>query len=420
MTASSAHQRQEPQARHPVFVHIGEAKTGTTYLQNLLDTNRDALRADGLLYPKCGGSGHVLATLDLRHTTFKGTPNPNIPGSWQRLVAEIRAWDGPALISCELLAPAAPAHVRRLITSFDFADVHIVFTVRDMARQLPAAWQERVKNRGQDTFAGWLAAIHDPSGPPTSPGRLFWGLHDVGKILAKWSEGVPAERVHVITVPPAGGDPTLLWKRFAQVLGVEPERYRQPDKSVNSSLGAAEVSVVRRVNVALGGDEFPWVHYDRLMKWYLSPQLAKRRGEPIDLPPTEYEWAVAKSQQAAKAIADAGYDVVGDLDELIPARRPSGMDPDNVPGDLQADAGIAGITSLIHLLAEGAGGTHQVPVLQARLAAAEGKLREHQDLPPWERVKRCLVELSGQVRWLGVVRRGYDRVRRKANGPEAS
>ncbi|HZC70258.1 MAG TPA: hypothetical protein VE442_06170 [Jatrophihabitans sp.] len=420
MTALAA---QSAHARRPVFVHIGEAKTGTTYLQTLFDRNRDTMRADGLLYPECGGSGHVLPTLDLRRTTFKSTPNPNIPGSWKRLVGEIRAWDGPALISCELLAPAARQPIKRLMTSLDFADVHIVLTVRDLARQLPAAWQERVKNRGQDSFAEWLAAVHDPRGAPTSAGRLFWGLHDIEAILAKWSVALPPERVHVITVPPSGGDPSLLWKRFAQVLGLDPDHYTQPERSVNSSLGAAEVNIVRQVNIAIGGDDFPWPHYDRLMKWYLSPELAKRRGIPLDLPVAEYDWAVAKSQQFAKAIADAGYDVVGDLAELTPTSRPSGMDPDAVPAEMRAEVGVAGVAALINHLAEGAGGTHEVPVLRAQLAEAEGKLREHRDMPPSVRIRRCLIELSEQVRWLGVAYRGYKRLRRrraKGSGPHGA
>jgi hypothetical protein len=393
-------------------VHIGEAKTGTTFLQNLLDENRDALRADGLLYPPCGGSGHVLETFDLRRITFKGNPDPAIAGSWARMVAEVREWGGPALISSELLAPAARTHIRRLRKSLDFADVHIVFTVRDLARQLPAAWQERIKNRGQETFAEWRSYIHDPTAAPTNAGRHFWNLHDVEGILARWSEELPPDRTHVVTVPPSGGDPALLWSRFAQVIGVEPDRYPPPERSVNSSLGAAEVSVVRQVNVAIGGDDFPWAPYDRYMKWYFSPQLATRRGVPIELPESEYEWAVSTSQRFAKSIAEAGYDVVGDLEELTPTRRPSGMDPDDVPADLLADAGIAGIASLVRLLADGAG-ADEVPALRARAEAAEQKLHEHAELPAAERIKRCLVELSGQVRWLGALLGWYRRLRRR-------
>lgn len=411
MTAS-APTRRDPQARPPVFVHIGEAKTGTTYLQNLLNDNRDALRAAGLFYPPCGGSGHVLETFDLRGVTFKGSPDPNIPGSWKRMVAAIRDWGGPALISSELLAPAAPRHIRRLRASLDFADVHIVFTVRDFARQLPAAWQERIKNRGQETFAEWLALIHEERTHENHAGRHFWNLHDVPGILARWTEGAPPDRTHVVTVPPSGGDPDVLWTRVAQVLGIDPSHCRQPERGVNSSLGAAEVSLVRRVNAALGGDDFPWPPYDRYMKWYFSPELATRRGASIDLPEPDYEWAVATSQQNAKAIADAGYDVVGDLGELTPSRRPTGMNPDEAPAEMVAEAGVAGIASLVRLLADGAG-AGDVPALRARAEAAETKLREHAELPPIERIKRCVVELSDQVRWLGAALGWYRRLRRR-------
>jgi hypothetical protein len=410
--------------RPSVYVHIGEAKTGTTHLQNLLYDNREALRADGLLYSAAGGSGHVLETLDLRGITFKNTPDPEIAGTWRRLVRQIREWGGPALISSELLAPAARQHINRLQSSLDFADVHIVFTVRDMARQLPAAWQERIKNRGQETFAEWLRCIHDPDPQPNTAGKHFRNLHDVTGILARWSEDLPPNRVHVVTVPPSGGDPRLLWTRFAEVIGVDPKRYEEPDRGVNRSLGAAEVSVVRQVNVALGGDEFPWPPYDRFMKWYLSPKLAERQGLPIELPESEFEWAVATSQRIAKDIAEAGYDVVGDLGELIPAGRPSGMDPDQVPAELLADAGVAGTAALVQRLADGESelldvrrqveaAESELLALRSRVELAERTVQDHADLPPGERIKRCVVELSGQVRWLGAALRWYRRIRRR-------
>jgi hypothetical protein len=411
MTATAQHRRQPP-GRPTIFEHIGEAKTGTTYLQNLLDENRDALLEAGLFYPPCGGSGHVLETFDLRRITFKGSPDPNIAGSWSRMVAAIREWGGAALISSELLAPASRTHIKRLRKSLGFADVHVVFTVRDLARQLPAAWQERIKNRGQETFGEWLNLIHEPRTVSNHAGRHFWNLHDVPEILARWSEGSPPDTTHVVTVPPSGGDPDLLWTRFAQVLGIDPAVCRQPGSSVNSSLGAAEASLVRQVNVALGGDDFPWPPYDRYMKWHLSPFLASRRGTPIDLPERNYEWATSTSQQTAKAIADAGYDVVGELEELTPSRRPTGMNPDEAPPELVADAGVAGIAALVELLATGAG-ADEVPALRERAETAERQVREHEELPPLERIKRCVVELSAQVRWLGALLGGYRRLRRR-------
>jgi hypothetical protein len=329
-------------------------------------------------------------------------------------VDEIRAWNGPALISCEVLAPATPADIKRLTHSLDFADVHVILTVRDMARQLPAAWQERVKNRGLLPFATWLEAVHEPHPEPRTPGAIFWDLHDIEGILARWSAGLPPSRVHVVTVPPAGGDASLLWKRFAQVIGVDPVGCRQPDRSVNTSLGAAEVSVVRQVNVALGGNAFSWPHYDRLMKWTVSPELAKRRGVPIELPEAEYDWAVAHAQRVAKTIADAGYDVVGDLNDLTPSSRPTGMNPDQVPGEQEAEAAVAGIAGLVRALASGGGGD-ELHELRAKVVDLEAVVTEHRDLTPGARIRRCFIELAGQLRWLGGLYRVYRRARGRAS-----
>ena len=38
-----------------------------------------------------------------------------------------------------------------------FAEVHVVCTARDLARQIPAVWQEDVKNRHVVTFADFVA-----------------------------------------------------------------------------------------------------------------------------------------------------------------------------------------------------------------------------------------------------------------------
>lgn len=393
--------------RPPVYLHIGAAKTGTTYLQTLFATNRQALRDAGVFYPPGGASGQVLEALDVRRARFKGEANPRLTGAWRRLVVAIRDWQGPALVSSELLAPARPPHIERIVDSLGFADVHIVLTLRDLARQLPAAWQEWIKNRGVESYGEWLQLVRDKV--PDSAGAHFWALHDIERILEKFLARVPPERFHVVTVPGAGGDRSLLWTRFAGVIGVDPERFQPPGETVNTSLAAAEARVVRDVNIALGGEAFLWPQYDRWVKWFFAPELATRRGAPIELPVEYYDWAVERSRAIAKAIADAGVDVVGDLAELEPGPRVTGVDPDSAPADLRADAGVAGIAALVRRLADEAG---EADRLRAELRTARARLREHADLPPVERTKRYLIELSDQVAPLGAARRGYGKVRR--------
>lgn len=392
-----------------VYLHVGGHKTGTTFLQNVLWRNRAALRRDGFLYPGTRRAAHVWACHDLRSAGFKAYRSPQVAGAWDRLVDEIRGWDGPAIIDQEMFSLANSKHIARAMADLCFAEVHVVFTARDLARQLPAVWQEWIKNRETLSFADFLAAVRHES----AEAQRLRALHDVPAILAKWSAQLPPSQVHLITVPPPGADPHLLWQRFARVLQLDPDRYSVDIPGTNSSLGAAEAAVVRRVNAVLPNVDQP--RYDRMVKFRLAPELSRRRGMKIELPEDAFAWAVQESKAAVQALAAADYDVVGDLDELIPAVRPTGANPDRAPADQQADAAIAGIAALV-TMPEPAGDAElelELRRTRERLERAESKLAEHAELPPGERVKRTGVELAGQVGWLGRFYRGYRRLRRR-------
>lgn len=332
--------------RATVYFHIGAPKTGTTYLQGILDENRSALRRAGLLYPG-NQQAHFWASQDLRDTKFHRHMDAHVPGSWDRLVKEISRWPGRALIDHESFAAATRAAIDQALTDLAFADVHLVFTARDLARQLPAAWQERIKNGSTGGYHDFLACVR--AEPDDRPGwaRRFWAMQGAPTVLARWARGLPAERVHVVTVPPAGSDPGLLWRRFAGLLGLQPEAYDRAPREANSSLGAAEAAVLRRLNAAIADADVPWPAYASVFKQRLAPALADRGGAGIALPEEYFDWAVDWSRQAVDQLREAGYDVVGDLAELIPAVRPAGLDPDAAPSDAQADAAVAGMVSLV-------------------------------------------------------------------------
>ncbi|MBO0815873.1 MAG: hypothetical protein J2P30_12135 [Actinobacteria bacterium] len=328
--------------RPVVFFHIGGHKTGTTSLQKVLRHNRAQLRRDGVLYPGRDEASHIWANFDLRGTSYQDYRAPQVEGAWGRLVREIRRWHGPAIISQEMFSLAGPAHIRRALRDLEFADVHVVFTARDMARQLPSVWQEWVKNRSTITFAEFLAAVREP----TDEARRFMNLHDVPAILERWSNEVTADRVHLITVPPPGSHPRLLWERFAGVLGLEPDHYNLDVPGTNPSLGAADAALLRRINVALAED-LSWPDYNRLVKFGLAPAMATRRDVRIALPDDAFKWAVEWAGQAVEKLSGAGYQLVGDLDDLIPELAPAGEDPDYVDAETQASAAIAAVTLLL-------------------------------------------------------------------------
>lgn len=388
-----------------VFFHIGAPKTGTTFIQDVLVRNKNALRANGLLYPGRNGM-HVMAALDLRNIVFKGHRYAEADRAWPRMVNTIKPWGGDAIIDQELFAGASEKQVARALRNLDFAEVHILLTVRDMARQLPAAWQEWIRNSETESFAEWLRAVHPADDAESDARWLFWRLHDIPEILRRWTRDVPPDRVHVITVPPAGSDPGTLWNRFAGVLGIDPDAYDTHSERQRASLAAAEAETLRALNIALRDEDVAWPTYDRIVKRYLAFELGERRGDPIALPKDHYEWAVEWSRDASAFIAERGYHVVGDLDDLIPTAPRPGVDPAEVSDKALADAAVAGMVALVKRVE-----TATQPKTGAA-SEAERALRAHQELPPAERIKKCIVELSDQVGWLGGIRRGYQRIRR--------
>ena len=337
------------QKRPSVFIHIGAPKTGTTYLQAILFKNREALRGDGVLYPGDAIRSHFWASLDLRDASFMAHVDPNVPGAWRRLVAEARAWPRTSVIDHETFAEARQAHIDQALADLDFADVHVIWTARDIVRQLPAAWQESIKNRETASFAEYLEAVRAGL-TGEQPRRVFWPVQAAPRILARWSRRLPPERVHVVTVPPSGADPTLLWRRFAAVLGIDPTAYDTDVVLENSSFTAAEAAVLRELNALLADIEIPWPAYRATIKHGLTTTLGKRSGDRIALPEAAYEWALEWSHHAVALLRKADYDIVGDLDELIPSARPAGDDPDTAPAEERALAATRMLAALVELI----------------------------------------------------------------------
>ena len=143
-------------------------------------------------------------------------------GSWDRLAASVRRFDGTSIISHEILATASRAQIGHALESLghgDDAEVHLVLSVRDLVRQIPAEWQENVKHRAALSYGRFLDLIQDPRREGRIP-TWFWGVQEIPDILDRWGHDLPPEHVHLVTVPPAGGSPDLLWTRFSEAFGL--------------------------------------------------------------------------------------------------------------------------------------------------------------------------------------------------------
>jgi hypothetical protein len=212
--------RPQPQ----VFLHIGEPKTGTTFLQQVMWRNRAELAAQGVALPGHHPQDHYRASQDLRGIPkLPADPVAAWTGEWEILARQARQAARVAVISHELFSAADADQADRAVQSLQPAEVHVVLTVRDIATLLPAEWQETVKHRSVRGWEDWLADVIDRESVSADRRQWwFWRVHDTLAVLDLWSRHVPPERVHVIMTPPHGSGDGLLWQRFAALLGVDP------------------------------------------------------------------------------------------------------------------------------------------------------------------------------------------------------
>ena len=324
-----------------VHLHVGTAKSGTTWLQHVLAKNRPLLSEHGYLYPGTRNS-HFLASLDLRETSFMGHTYPRAAGAWQRVVEEVDAFEGQALVSHETMAASPPHFVEKAVGSFPDSEVRVVLTCRDLARQLPAAWQERVKNRNEGSYEDYLTEVREGwnEGRPGEDAR-FWYAQGIPGIARRWADEVGPERVTVVTVPPPGGAVDLLWDRFRRAAAI-PEVAADLDVATsNVSLGAAEVELLRRLN-GQWGEEVPWPQYERLIKH----RLVRREigGEAVagrlSVPEAHRAWVDRAAESVIEQLRADQITVVGDLEELRPRYLSSWTDPGSVRAEELLDVAV--------------------------------------------------------------------------------
>ncbi len=308
-----------------VFLHVGLPKTGTTYLQTIAWANEAVLRDQGVLLPGFGPRQHLWASAVVREETRVRRRHEEAPQAWDRLVGEVRAWPGTALISHEFFAGASAGQAREAVAALRVEEtgtqVHVVVTARDTLSLVTARWQEMVKN-------GSTVAVDDyPASEETSPADPWdWGSMDLADVLARWGAAVPAERVHVLTLPKPSEPREALWARFADLLGLPPDCCDLGGSTANESLGVVEVELLRRVNAELTGfrsafDRGVWI------RGYLAQEtLVPRAGEKFWPSVERIEELRARGEAAVAFVAEQGFDVIGDLEDLrtpqdLPARR---------------------------------------------------------------------------------------------------
>ncbi len=298
-----------------VVLHVGLMKSGTSFLQQALRHNRETLHTHGVLFPS-PWKRQVQAVKDVTARGAGDQPPLADDGPWRSLVAEIRAWPGTAVVSMEFLGPRGPAKARQIIADLAPAEVEVVLSVRDLARTIPAMWQETLQNRGTWTWDEYLAGVEVEDRTSPGPGRAFWSRQDAPAITEVWQRAAGGDRVTVLTVPPAGAPPGLLWERFATLLPIDGAPI-DLDVRANPSLGLTSLLVLRELNQRLEADGpgLTGRQYERVVKQLLAKRgLAGLEGEPR----LGYEagWVAERGDRDRERLRVLAPRVAGDLDDL--------------------------------------------------------------------------------------------------------
>lgn len=308
-----------------VVLHIGAPKTGTTFLQAVLFHNKDRLAEQGVLVPGKSRRAHGGAAGGLRQG-----PEGKRYADWQWLVRETRRWPGTVVVSNEWFSMASAKQAALAIEELGPDRTHVVFTARDFVDQVPGAWQETVKlgrARSLDEFFAGLDARR---------GRWRWSVLDAAEVLERWRGELSPDRLHVVTVPPRGSDPSLLWRRFAQTCGIDPDSCESEMNLAKESLSAESAALLQRlgpfVRSAIDADSSHWSETYRWIQRYLAEGLlVPRPGSRIAMRPEQVSVARERSWATVKAVVAAGYDVVGDIDDLTSGKPPqNACHPDDV------------------------------------------------------------------------------------------
>lgn len=357
-----------------VYLHVGAPKTGTTFVQDRLYVNRAGLARHGIHYPVGLHADMFDAALDLIDRPWGGQGDA-VRGEWASLTARVRRSGGTAIISHEILAGATQEQVDRAMAGFRGAQIHVVLSARDLARQIPAEWQETIKHRSRKTFRRYLSQLQKQQ--PDRSGNWFWAAQSVPEVLQRWGRDLPPDRVHLVTVPQPGADREELWRRFCRAFALDPALAPDSAARANASIGIDEIAMLRDLNRRLRKAGMDSVSYRRLVRQIVAHDLLAQRKNMrrVTLPPASWDWVQEITEEWLVWLRSSGVDVIGDLEDLCPSppdREAKWQNPDKPRGRKVRDAAM---DALVATLLEAADRPDPAQTTVARLGRAAKRLR---------------------------------------------
>ncbi|MCX4762118.1 hypothetical protein OG562_14265 [Streptomyces sp. NBC_01275] len=327
------------------LLHIGPHKTGTTSIQGALFGAKDRMPTYGVEFPAT--SRHpmqaVLAACSRGGMMGDTTPTER---HWTQLLEQVHATGRrTSVISSEFFADAPDdASIQRIVEQLGGERVHILVTLRPLAKIMPSQWQQYVQNGLRMGYEEWLEHMLRKA-PYEKPNPSFWRRHRHDRLVERWVRAVGAERVTVVVVDDRDRDG--LMRTFEALLGLPANLLEPVPDTANRSLTLAETEMLRNLNKEFRGNGLPDELYSKLvrngavmhMKNACSPTA---RDVKISTPDWAVEAAAGIGAEMVGRIEAMGVRVIGDPALLSAVPKPTGRPGTDEAAGAAGTAGTAG------------------------------------------------------------------------------
>ncbi|WP_433466129.1 hypothetical protein [Spirillospora sp. CA-128828] len=315
-----------------IVLHIGLQKSGTTFLQHMLQEGGEALAEAGVRYPvppdwdqgKRGVANHEWASYGLLATEYPWVSEGRASeekSSWKTILGKVKSSPGTVLLSAEALSVIRTPAIHRLLDALGVDDVEIVVTARGLGQLLPSLWQQHIRNGRTVSFETYLAGLAAQREKgwddiENDSASHIWRAFTLSRLVRRWSEA-GAARVSVVTTP--GKPPQLLWRRFAEAIGLPglDEFAVVPERQAHTGLTAPETLVLSSMNAAVQETSWSRQNADRVRRVVIDRlQAREQRGGKVVIPPAWRASIAEWSDHDLAALQRTSARVVGDLDDL--------------------------------------------------------------------------------------------------------
>ena len=337
-------------SRRKLIWHIGLPDAVRAVVGASLEANAPALDSAGVQVVATAEEGRLATHELLRTHQQAGLSRREVEGGWARICDRVWQHKGVSVLSTPDLCIADKDQLDLALNPLIGVEVHLVVTLASFSEQLYGAWLGELRAGRSPGWENYLDRVLAPA-PSHRQADRFWAGHDVPGVLSRWGWTFHPDRLHVIAEP----DPAGQWADFAALVGVPSADLPAVVPSYADPAGAA---VLRRVNRQL--EEPLDVSTAALLTRPDPGSTAVPVARTTALAPLVTRWG--------SDLADAGYDVRGDLACLVDEG------PSSLPGP-RDQVGVA-VGVLTEALAENSRLRHAVVDLRSERDRLERKRRK--------------------------------------------